>query len=71
MLFPGIQRHLPKSPLSRGDAAIRAELTHVATRLIRLEREQDTQFQRIAQIQQELDDVKRLLKKIAASRADD
>src|SRR5205807_2783174 len=29
MLFPGVQRHLPKSPLRKRDDAVRAELTHL------------------------------------------
>lgn len=65
MYLAALERHLPKSPLQRRDQAMRAELTHVATRLLKLEREQEVQFKRIAQIQQELDDIKRLLKKIA------
>jgi hypothetical protein len=65
MYFPAIQRHLPKSPLPKGEHALRAELTLVATRLLKLEREQETQFRRIAQIQLELDEIKRLLEKIS------
>ena len=65
MLFPSVQRHLPKSPLRKRDHAVRAELTHVATRLLKLEREQEIQFKRIAQIQHELDELRRLLEKIA------
>ena len=65
MLFPGAQRHLPKSPLRKGDSAIRAEMTHISTRLLKLEREQEVQFKRIAQIQHELDEMRRLLEKIA------
>ncbi len=60
-----IERHLPKSPLPGRDRAVRAELTHVSTRLLKLERDQEIQFTRIAQIQQELDDIKRLLKRLA------
>jgi len=55
MLFPGVQRHLPKSPLRKRDDTVRAELTHLSTRLLKLEREQEVQFKRIAQIQHELD----------------
>jgi len=66
MLFPGVQRHLPKSPLHRRDETVRAELTHLSTRLLKLEREQEVQFKRIAQIQHELDEIRRVLEKIAA-----
>jgi len=48
MLFPGVQRHLPKSPLRKRDSAVRAELTHLSTRLLKLEREQEIQLKRIA-----------------------
>jgi hypothetical protein len=65
MYLAPIERHLPKSPLSKRDHAVRAELTHVSTRLLTLEREQDVQFKRIAQIQQELEHIKRLLEKLA------
>jgi len=65
MLFPGVQRHLPKSPLRKRDHALRAELAHVSTRLLKLEREQEIQLKRIAQIQHELDEIKRLLDKLA------
>ena len=68
MFFPAIQRHLPKSPLPKREHAIRAELAHVSTRLLKLEREQETQFRRIAQIQQELDEIKQLLRKINHER---
>jgi hypothetical protein len=66
MFFAPVQHHLPKSPLRKRDQAIRAELTHASTRLVKLEREQELQFQRIAQIQQELDEIKRLLRKIGS-----
>ena len=59
MLFPGVHRHLPKSPLRKRDDAVRAELTHIATRLLKLEREQEVQFKRIAQIQADIDELKR------------
>ena len=68
--IPGAARHFPRSgpgtgPTSRHEAALRAEITHLGTRLAEMEREQGVQFQRIAQIQQELDEIKRLLKTIA------
>ena len=67
---PGARRHLPRSgpgagPASRREIALQAEVTHLATRLVDIEREQHLQFKRIAQIQQELDEIKALLKKIA------
>jgi|tagenome__1003787_1003787.scaffolds.fasta_scaffold20668143_2 hypothetical protein len=65
MLFAPVQRYLPKTPLSRRDNSLRAELTHLSTVVVRLEREQETQLRRIAQIQQELDEIKRLIAKIA------
>jgi chaperonin cofactor prefoldin len=43
---------------------VRAELTHLSTRLLKLEREQEIQFKRIAQIQHELDEIRRVLEKI-------
>jgi hypothetical protein len=64
MLFPSLHRHLPKSPLPKRNNRLRAELTHLATRIIALEREQQTQLTRTAQIQQELDEIKLLLKKM-------
>ena len=66
MMFPPVQRHLPKSPLPRRDKAIRAELTHFASRLLEIERDQQIEFRRIAQMQQELDDIKRILKTLAS-----
>jgi len=41
---------------------MRAELADLSTRFQKLEREQHVQFERIAQIQAELDEIKRLLK---------
>lgn len=68
--LPAPHRHLPRSrpgtgPTSKRDAALLAEVTHLSSQLVKLEREQQTQLHRIAQIQQELDDVKRILKTIA------
>ena len=65
MLFPGVHRHLPKSPLRKRDHTVRSELTHISTRLLTLEREQEVQFKRIAQIQHELDEIKRILEQLA------
>jgi predicted nucleic acid-binding Zn-ribbon protein len=64
MLFAPLHRHLPKTPLSRRDQSLRAELTHLSTVVVKLEREQETQLRRIAEIQQELDEIKRLIRKI-------
>jgi uncharacterized sporulation protein YeaH/YhbH (DUF444 family) len=64
MLFTGLHRNLPKSPLSRRDVALRAELTHVSSQLVKIERDQEIQFRRIADIQQELDELKRMLKRL-------
>jgi len=66
MMYQPLQRHLPKSPLPKRDVSLRAEFTYLSTQLLRLEREQQPQFERIAQIQQELDETKQLLKRIAA-----
>jgi uncharacterized sporulation protein YeaH/YhbH (DUF444 family) len=72
MLFPAVQRYLPRSgpstgPTSRRDRALQAEVTHLTVQLARLEKEQQIQFRRIADIQQEIDEIKRLLKKIAGA----
>jgi hypothetical protein len=66
MLYAPLHRHFPKSPIARRDKAIRAELTHLNTELLKIEKEQDIQLRRIAQLQQDLDEVKRLLKKLSA-----
>jgi predicted nucleic acid-binding Zn-ribbon protein len=61
-------RYLPRTPQdtanTRRTAAMRAELADLSTRFHKLEREQHVQFDRIAQIQAELDEIKRLLKKM-------
>ncbi len=64
MLFTGLHRNLPKSPLPRRDVALRAELTHLSSQLVKIERDQEIQFRRIAEIQLELDELKRLLKRL-------
>jgi hypothetical protein len=64
MLFTGLHRNLPKSPLSRRDVALRAELTHVSSQLVKIERDQEIQFRRIADIQRELDELTRMLKRL-------
>ena len=59
-------RYFPRTPQdtanTRRTAAMRAELADLSTRFQKLEREQHVQFDRIAQIQAELDEIKRLLK---------
>ena len=67
-LVPGTKRYHPRStpgtgPTSKVVTALRAELTHLNTRLLAIEREQRVQFERIVQIQQQLDEIKRLLNK--------
>jgi hypothetical protein len=69
--LPGAKRYLPRSepgagPTSKREAKLQAEVTLLTTQLLKLEREQALQFTRIAQIQQELDEIKNLLKKLAA-----
>ena len=69
MLFPAVQRYLPRTgpgagPTSRRDAALRAEVTQLTAQLVRLEKEQQVQFRRISDIQQELDAIKQLLTQI-------
>ena len=66
MLFAPLQRYLPKSPLPKRDATLRAELTHLSTQILKLEKEQEVHFKRMAQLQQEIDEIKRLLKKLVA-----
>jgi hypothetical protein len=64
---PTVKRHLPRSedgPGARREAQLRAELMQANSRLVALEREQRLQFERIAQIQAELDEIKALLKKL-------
>ncbi|HTK28081.1 MAG TPA: hypothetical protein VL309_00915 [Vicinamibacterales bacterium] len=69
MLPVSIHRHLPRSPLARrSEAAMRAEITHLSTEVLRLERSQEVQLARIAQMQQEIDELKRLVKKLSAGR---
>ena len=66
MYFQPQHYHLPRSPLAKTPAKMRAELSLLSSQLVKLEREQQVQLARIAQIQQELDDIKRLLKKAIA-----
>jgi hypothetical protein len=67
---PGAKRYLPRSgpgagPTSKVITALRAEMTHLNTRLLEIEREQRVQFELIVQIQQQLDEIRRLLNRRA------
>jgi hypothetical protein len=66
MLFPARHRYHPRTQQdterARRDAAFRAELADLITRVSALEREQQLQFKRIAEIQYQLDEIVRLLK---------
>jgi hypothetical protein len=66
MYFPALHRHLPRRnvlPLQpvRDDAA-RREVARVAADVEQLRRDLQIQFTRIAQMQADLDQIKRLLK---------
>ena len=67
MLFPARHRYHPRSQQERErdrrHAAVRAEVADVSTRLQTLEKEQRVQFKRIAEIQQQLDELMRVVKK--------
>ena len=67
MLFPTRHRFHPRSEQDRDrerrETAMRAQMADVMDRLGSLEREQQTQFKRIAQLQHQLDELTRLLKK--------
>jgi hypothetical protein len=70
MLFPEVHRYLPRSgpsngPTSKRENALRAEVNHLSIEITRLTKEQQVQLMRIAEIQQELDQIKRLLKKLS------
>lgn len=71
MLFPAVHRYLPRSgpntgPTTKRENALRAEVNHLSIEITRLTKEQQVQLRRIAEIQQELDQIKRLLKKLVA-----
>ena len=71
MLFSTTHRHLPRRgahPPLRGDAVTREEFTRLAATIHSLQRDQEIQFKRIAQIQAELDDLRKLLEKIVKGR---
>lgn len=66
MLFPTRHRFLPRSQQDRDrdrrEATLRAELADLTSRIQVLEKEQQIQFKRIAELQQQLDQALRLLK---------
>jgi hypothetical protein len=65
MFLPPSHRHHPRSPLDRRrDAALRAELTHVSTMVLELQKDHQIQFARTAQLQREIDEIKATLKKL-------
>lgn len=72
MLASTSQRYFPRSPQDaaalRREAAFRAQVSELREAMERLEQEQAIQFQRFAQIQQELDEIRRLLKKMIDAR---
>jgi len=66
-LFPAPERYLPRSrpgtgPTSKRDVTLHAEVTHLSSKILDLEKEQRIQLTRISEIQRELDEIKRLLK---------
>jgi hypothetical protein len=70
MLASVAARYFPRSEqesaLRRRSAALQAAMKQLGDRVDDLQREQQTQFQRIAQIQADLDEIKRLLKRSRA-----
>jgi len=67
LLFPTRHRYHPRAQQDRErdrrDAAFRAQVADLAVRLQALEKEQQIQFKRIAEIQHQLDALMRLVKK--------
>ena len=65
MLFPATQRYHPRQPQDREqkrrEAAFRAELSDLGSRLLALEQEQRIQLLRTSQIQQQLDELAKLV----------
>jgi hypothetical protein len=72
MLASTGHRYLPRSPQDsaalRREAAFRAQVSELREAIERLEKEQAIQFQRFAQIQQELDEIRRLLRQVFEAR---
>ena len=68
MLFAASpHRFLPRSAeaiaASRREAAFRAQLAEIQEQLETVRKEQDVQFRRMAQIQQDIDEIKKVLLK--------
>lgn len=64
---PNSKRYLPRTPEgppSKRESALKAEIVHLNTRLLDLEREQRITFERIAQLQQQLDEFTLMLRKL-------
>ena len=68
LVFTPLPRYLPRTPQEtaalRRAAELKATVNELSSHVGKLEKEQQIQLQRIAQLQQELDDVKRLLKSL-------
>ena len=69
MLQDFARRHSPRArpgtgPTSKLDATLRAEIALLNAEMTQLVKNQQAQFQRIAELQRELDEVKRLLKEL-------
>jgi hypothetical protein len=66
VLFPTRHRFHPRAQQDRDhdrrEAALRAEVSDLTTRIQILEQEQQTQFRRIAQLQMQLDEALKLVK---------
>jgi len=67
MLHPAQHRYLPRhipgtGPTSKEYASLRAELTLLSNEVTQLLREQQVQFKRISELQQDVDQIKRMLK---------
>ena len=75
MLFPARHRYHPRSQQDndrkRRDAALRAQVADLAEHVMALEQEQQVQLKRIAEIQQQLDTVTKLLKQLVAKGVSD
>ena len=49
---------------ARRDIALRAQVTDLTTHVEKIDREQETQLKRIAEIQRQLDELKRLIQDV-------
>jgi hypothetical protein len=63
-----IHRHLPRRPTFKGDEVGRHEFTRLMALVHAIQREQDIQMKRIAQVQQELDELKALIKRLESPK---